>query len=354
MDNVRKLGLVPVYPPREDIQVGDVYVVWTAKTPSNKVDEIAKLSFNDDVSTYLGTLHNLVHAAEEYMAGRVVFRLTSNFDEDTSNNKTQPDLYDDAQAILRRNAKAVSSLPVTALPEISADAGFSTGLGIVEALRAVGLAGAARTQVILNFNDVRSYGVPPVEAAAIALPESVELYDKRRKVTVGGQPIFEPALIQARNKELMKLSQSERNSKITPVKDRCRKLRTVTKVYLTREITYTYRNARIVAAALKRAENTDEQAKAGSVASPTNVGIAVNVASGESDPSVSTADLNKVRDDLVNLVNSQNQGTALTFEGWDAIGMRFSQKFERPVIVAYESFDTTAPGGGRNACILER
>src|SRR5689334_5233548 len=79
----RALGVNPVYPPREEFQIGDVFLV--SSIPDDP---------NSSVSVWLGTVDGLLAEANEFLKSRVVFDTTG---VSTADGKTpkldQPDLF---------------------------------------------------------------------------------------------------------------------------------------------------------------------------------------------------------------------------------------------------------------------
>jgi len=309
----RKLGLNPVYPPREEFQIGEVYV-WARR----------KGSFDLDVNVYMGSEHSFVHAADRFMTDRIVFQPTIA----TPKTAAQNDLY--RKQLSQRSQNDILSLPIAAFPSISGDAGFSGGIGLLKALQAIGLAGGARTQVTLDFTDVRTYWVPKVEAVKAA----------------GGDPALALQRIYSQiPKDILSpiLEQNYDRSKIkVPGQDMCDAnlefgVSVVSRVYLTRKIDYTYRNGRIVSAGIKRAT-------AGSTLSQVPAAPAINVNVNQTGELASNdtqlAALQKQIDDLS---KSQGTGDSVAFQTWDARGITFSQIYARPVSIGWDGFEFINP-----------
>lgn len=304
---VRKVGIFPVYPPREDLQVGDVYL-W-----SQSIKEP-----NDSVSVYLTSIDWLRARADAFLASRVVFKNT----EADQNKLSQTDMPGSSSVLATRgdlrDVALSQTLPIASFPSISADSGFTAGIGLVQALAAVGLAGSARTKVTLNFNDVRTYWVPNTqvrfEAIAAVAPQMPYLYE------VGHIEMRERILA--------------RYGKNVPACDSGRRcgISIVTKVYLTRKLNYTYTNARIIAAALKYAETQGKMA-------PDAPAVTVNVSQqtdGTIDAAALDAQIAALRAQLKTITDSTNEGASFRFEGWDARGVTFSSSYQRPVVVGWD------------------
>lgn len=309
----RKLGLNPVYPPREEFQIGDVYV-WARR----------KVSLDQEVNVYMGSEHSFIHAADRFMAERIVFKPT----KAATDKSQQDDLF--RRQLTQRSQNDIRSLPIAAFPSVSGDAGFSGGIGLLKALQAIGLAGGARTQVTLDFKDVRTYWVPKVEAV---------------KAT-GNNPIATLQAVYKRNppgilKEILKQNYERSKLKVAG-QTMCQAdldygVSVVSRVYLTRTISYTYRNGRIVSAGIKRAT-------AGSTLSQVPAAPAVNVnvnTSGELDSNDSQ--LSALQTQIDNLSKSQGKGDSVAFQTWDARGITFEQTYDRPVSIGWDGFEFIDP-----------
>lgn len=245
----RKLGLIPVFPPREEFQLGDVFL-WSQ--PTGKPDKRHNL--------WVGSMPEFQIAADKFLEDRIVF-------QSTAASGDQKDLF--GTDLATRNAQRIQTLPIAAFPTVSGDAGFSGSIGILKALQAIGLAGGARTQVTLNFNDVRTYWVPRVNAVAEVLQaeakkgksisSSTDITDvllSRLITTAPGRNVNTILAVPANILE----QDSKRGGFSNSPLDLCDPndtnvvgISVVSRVYLTRQINYTYRNGRIINAGVKRA-----------------------------------------------------------------------------------------------------
>lgn len=299
----RELGLFPVYPPREEFQIGDVYF-WS-RSISNP---------NDVETVWVHSMPWMRHEAEDFLSTRIVFNSSAAKDapqSDTTGGKLRV-----------RSEVSTDSLPISAFPEITADAGFVAGTGIARVFRALGLSGGNRTTVSLNFNDVRTYWVPNVLVAARVRAEL-------EQAAIG---TAEQAMV-----EVQRLLDIRRNSQTAA----CSAVRAcgftvVTRVYLTRNITYTYRsNAIFQAAATRFAEGIPQGTTA---AQPPSVNVTLNGA-GAGTSAELQAELTSLRDQVAVLARSQAPGEQIAFQSWDATGLKFSQVFQQPVAIGWDGFD---------------
>lgn len=325
---VRELGIFPVFPPREEFQVGDVYI-WSQSTRNP----------SDTLSVYISSLDWVRHEANTFLRSRVVFQNTSVNNAGT-NRLDQSDFPNDVGTAQTRgeiaDASLLASLPITALPRVSADAGFTSGLGLVNLLSSLGLVGGSRTTVTLDFTDVRTYWVPNVQV--------VGQIDSLAPQIVGNY-------YGAGLRELSRsLQLRDRVSSDPCGVGRTCGMSVITRVYLTRQIDYTYRNGKIIAAGLQRADTIPEDGTP--TRPPSAPTVTVNIATnadGTVDGAQTEAQIAALRQQLTTLSTSTSRGQSLQFQAWDARGITFSQLYQRPVAVAWDGIEfeitESRPGG---------
>lgn len=315
----RDIGLFPVYPPREEFQIGDVYM-WSQSAADP----------NDTVSVYLDTIDWLRLEADRFMASRIVFDDTAELDK-SQPNKSVKDIPGKSRYLTLRGGAPLSlvqSLPIAAFPSVTADAGFTASLGILRVLATLGLAGGTRTTVTLDFNDVRTYFVP-----------NAPIMGK-----VMGEVIRSNFAYDAGDVDLRRLVELRHGKGVTPCGQgrRCG-VSVVTRVYLTRQINYTYRNAQILAAALRVAERGGAANK---VPSAPAVNVAIN---NGTDGKAQTGGLDEQVTELSNrvdaLTGSGGTGQAFRFEAWNARGVTFASRYQRPVVVGWDGIEWSMPQG---------
>jgi hypothetical protein len=328
----RSLGVNPVYPPREEFQVGDVFLVSTA---ANDPDSA--------VSVWLGTLDTLRVEADKFLKSRVVFKDTgvaSNTSDTAKSSLSQEDLF--SPDISTRNDERVVSLPIAAFPSITVQAGQTASTGLVGALAALGFGTTEQTSVTLDFNDVRTYWVPQVIAANYQ-PDALVKFGTD-KLDLGAAEL--PQKIAA--KQLMDGRKWSGQ--------RCLSMAIVTRVYLTRKIQYTYRDRQIVAAGIKFAT---ESGKLSQVAAPPAITVNVLQSGGDETKNGETAAAvaEALRQSTVP-TGSGAQGGSFSFVSWSARGLTFEQTYQRPVAVGWEGFQFNVDPGGipdhRNCHVPER
>lgn len=322
VETVRKLGIVPVYPPREEFQVGDVFAVSFGANKEGKV-----INVNDSARVWVADFPEIVKAAEDFMRSRIVFQA-----KPTSSDATAltPDLY--GTSLTRRGEIAVETLPVSAFPTITADAGFTSGLGIARVLQSIGVGGGARTQVRLEFENVRSYWVEPVKLNQTTIRKKLVsdiLIPNQLQNLV--DPIPNPIL-----NTLVQAEKVERLSGRELSETRCTTAVVVTRVYLARKITYTFYNGQIIAAGIRRAE---DGSTVSAIPAPTRITVNIDNKTGEPTTVGSVDDeLASLRTQIDALATGDSQGAGLNFESWNALGITLSKEYPRPVAIGYEGF----------------
>lgn len=336
----RQLGIVPVYPPREEFQIGDVFVVSFGYDP-----ETGEVDVEDRVDVWVGDFPEMAALAEDFMASRIVFQTSASPPTPAGQHTRQPDFYQGG--LTRRGDVTIETLPLAAFPSISADAGFTSGLGIVRTLQALGLAGGNRTRVRLEFDDVRTYWVERtvVGGARFANPAGVgEPVNLRDAVSLLVVRLLDQSSLDGRNTVIDSLEQELINSRSfgrNPSGDRCTAISVVTRVYLTREIDFTYFNSEIIAAGIRRAEQGATLSEVPDAPRVTiNVDNDSNGAVFQGDPD---ADVSLIRGQIDALGSEGGRGTGINFESWNALGITFSQSFSRPVAIGYEGYSLPTP-----------
>ncbi len=308
----RDIGLFPVYPPREEFQIGDAYM-WSQSTTEP----------NDTVSVYLDTLDWLRKKADTFMSSRIIFNNTGTVTEG-KRYISASDIPQNGKNLVLRSAappELASSLPIAAFPSITADAGFTGSLGITNVLSSLGLGGGRRTTVTLDFQDVRTYFVPNAPNMQQVLGELPRIgrYLNEAEVELG-------RLVKLRTGNPRPCGQGRKCG-----------VAVVTRVYLTRQINYTYRNAEIVAAALRRAQPGTSLS---AVPAAPPVTIAVNSGAGGT---VNTGDLDKqveaLRLQVDQLASGNAPGQSFRFETWSARGVTFASSYQRPVVVGWDGIE---------------
>lgn len=312
----RALGLNPVYPPREEFQIGDVYLV--SSVPDDP---------DGAVSVWIGTVDELRDEANAFLKTRVIFNSTGAGTDGKTIGITQEDMASPDVAI--RDEQRATSLTIAAFPSITMQAGMTASTGLTGAMAAFGFGTSEQTTVTLDFNDVRTYGVPKVLVAQTYQSAAVQRFGGER-FDLGALEL--PEKIKA--KEI--LSGRKWHG------DRCLSMVIVTRVFLTRQINYTYRDRSIVAAGLKVASKEGELSKVSAAPS-----ITVNVLANSDDPTkngeTAAAMAEAMRIAVASVSSGASaEGGSFSFVSWDARGLTFKQIFQRPVAIGWEGFTLAA------------
>jgi hypothetical protein len=320
---VRQLNLLPVYPPSEEIQVGDLFL--NAEN-SGREERAAK--------AYITTIPGVLALAQAKLDSRVMFTTSKpvgNTEPTDASVGQQDDLFN-GRIITRREAgrEVVNSLPLTVFPEVTAYAGNDLSVGILAPLRALGLFAGSRTTVTLNFKDVRTYAAPQAEAEPFGRAEVC------RRLPSEGFVSREVALVTAK-------ADAQETDGLGPLAEptagaekRNLYYRLITRVYLTRSITYTYRNARLLSIARKNLATPGTAT--GGQTFPANI---VNVTVTPTTPTTATTT------DVANAINDLKAQTASIGEGerfvsFNALGLTIERVFKQPVAVAIEGIQYDA------------
>lgn len=312
----RRTGIVPVFPPKEDIQVGDFYA----------------LSFggpNDVLREWIGNDPRVLDHAQDYMQSRLVFRPTvANNSAFVDNAAGQTDTY--GPAFAQRSAQRIESLPIEALPDVTTDASAAFGFGVSNPLSAIGLSVGSRTRVRVDFGDVRSYGLPRVRLTQRGYdPRMAALNANLRS---GPDVNFDYIQLALDNQYQAAVSADR---PIAPRDERCRATALVTKVYLTRKITFTFIDAR--AGALQASEIQKGVTEAQTInVPPININLTTGNGPDQSDLQETT---DAIATEIAEVTPSdEGMSRGLAFEGFTALGAQFSQTYQRPVVVGYETW----------------
>ncbi len=302
---VTQLGINPVYPPREDIQVGDIYAVEAH-------------SYQDRLSakTALIALDDLTGVVRGYLNSRYKFADTQ--------------LKDDAQTVAAKQVDAragaklptvsdLQTLPQDGLPDIEVDSGISLGVGgQPQGLGvAFGLQAAKTLKMSLKYRAVTSYEIPiPVGLNA--------LHDYCANINYH--------ICQSKWAALW-INQKFQLGPGDPGYVKKAGTLIITKVYLARQITYTFNDA-LLAAAVARSVGQD-----GTIA-----GAAPTVSSQDISNLLATGDANVINAGTA-LLQEVNQQVTSKGAGEGALSLAIanrntvsiSETFDRPVVVGYEA-----------------
>lgn len=289
----RENGMTPVYPPRGEVQVGDVYLVFT---PADGGEDAA-LSF------WVGRMLSVRNQALAYLASR----------------DNVGGLMPDGTANVQPFGE-MKELPGVNYPTITGSAASSASLGAIAPVFSGLFSVGSSDTVSMKFVNVRAFGVPFMTAT---LPQD----DFLRTVC----PVL-PARIDAMfgslgyDKNSADVLSPCAQIDATAQGQSCR-VHVVTRTYLTRQIVFTYNQRRRVG--ISAATATPLPAAAPATPPPAvSVAIAADTA-----PDTATAVITALKAPA-----STNTGTAAaTAVSETSQGLAFEQSFRDPLAIAYES-----------------
>ncbi|RYE09494.1 MAG: hypothetical protein EOP22_08475 [Hyphomicrobiales bacterium] len=318
-ESVRQLGIYPVYPPREDLQVGDIYGVEV-----NAGADKSRLR-----NVYVDSI-DLTAQIRDYLRGRYTFGTTAAVaTPNTIINGVSGQVTSQADAPASGqlfDSPAMQNLPITGFPAIEVNSGLS--LSLAAGSGSIGAAfGFGSTQTLkmrLNYGMVTSYTVPiPVADAAFKRYCDIEEFSAEDRCN--GQRLTRYMNLK------YQLGEASR--------DRVRgaNVLMVSKVYLARAISYTF-NDRSLAAAAASVANREENKQA---VAPTINGSLLTSAMADKDVDMVNA-LAAFQTALNNSVtaaanNPNTEGATVSLATFTENSVTFEQIFQRPVVIGYEA-----------------
>lgn len=299
-NQVRLLDIVPVYPPREDVQVGDLRLEYAYP------DDDDGRVFED-----LDRIPAVIRLAEQKLADRTLFDDTT-FEKDGKIAPTSSGIsLGTTGRVPTRLQSGRYPLPLVALPKVTVRATNSFNAGLLTPLQALGLLVGNSSDVTLDFNDTRVFGVTRTQASQVG---------KSAICNFLKSPLFKVVIA-----DLETRATAYDNANNIPEKERAKRvwrMNVVTKVYLTRQISYTYNNAQIRAAALQALK--DGKAPAGTVPVPQVINITGSVTADAVPSFASTPAATSL------------PANSVSFGSLTSLGVSINRSFERPVVVGYE------------------
>jgi len=325
--SVVQLGIYPVYPPREDIQVGDLY----------GMEDNARLDPSKLHSVFVRTI-DMTPEIKDYLAHRYVFRdTTTSLDqgEVTGLSAAVPNQTDAPTGGKVLDRSPLQDLPIAGFPAIEVDSGLSIGIeGAPPDIAAIfGFAAAKTEKMTLHFGMVTSYSVP----TEVAL-------DKLRAFCHG--PPYNDIVVKDCGNDNLSILIDEKFQLGTngPKTVRTAHPLLVSKVYLARAISYTFNDATLAAAAAGVAGGN------GKAAPPIVNGNLLSAAVASDDPAMvsALANFQSALNSTVDSSQQNTQGVSFSLSGYDRNSVTFQEIFQRPVVVGYEGV-YVQPVNDRNA-----
>ncbi|WP_298843654.1 hypothetical protein [uncultured Roseobacter sp.] len=319
---VRELGLTPVYPPREELQVGDVFFVSTNPSAPNDATQT--------VQVWMGTVQAMRKEANDYLKSRINFTNT----DTTSNNGSfdlKPSQADFSSGVVTLNNGARTTLPLVTFPTITGSASSGGALGSFGFLSSFGLSFGRNESVNIDFKDTRAFGVPlgavrsfsavQKEYVANICPHAQNAVALAEGIAAGRPDIPEDMCDPTR---------------------RCQ-FQIVTRTIQTRQIDYRYSSAQIARLAASRlngvpAGDTPET----TLPVPGNVDL--NITLGEDASSSSLESLVRALETSANADGAANETDGVSFVGLQGNALKFERVLQKPVAIAYESVNHNLDG----------
>lgn len=326
LKTVRALQLQPVYPPREEYQVGDVFFVVYDGNDVDNLDLYRRM--------WLGTLTSVRAIANHYMASRINFEPSADANDDKL-AEVSPNQIDFSGGAVSLNEAARQSLPLVSFPTISGRASTAGALGGYGFLQSFGLALGRLETVSLDFGDTRAFGLP-FNGELIDGAYEAEFQEKicpRFKIINGFNPAPEGGF--------------------QCPEDRTCEVYIVTRTVVTRTLTYSYTNARIARLALSRLSEGDTPNQS-TLPIPGDLSVNLTVAP-EATPQEANQLLKTITAELASgLTASKVDGTetsGLNFLGFKGSALAFQRPFLKPVAVAYNGLRADPDWWWENVCV---
>jgi hypothetical protein len=296
ISQTRAIGMTPVYPPRGEVQVGDVYLVFT---PADGGEDAAS-------ALWVGRMPSLRSQGLAYLASR-----------------------DNIGALMPTgNAAAAEpgpmrTLPAVNFPTITGSAASAASLGAVAPVLSGLFSAGSNDTVSMTFLDVRAFGVPYL-AASLSVPDfqrnvcpalgsRVSLLQRQ----LGYNPNDPASIPPCGDPEAAARGQS------------CR-LQVVTRTYLTREIKFSYNQRRRIGASAQAVRALPAPAPVAAIPAQPAVTVAI--------------DANTLPDTATQVITALKAPTSTSFGNVGTVavsetsqGFALDQKYTDPLAVAYES-----------------
>jgi hypothetical protein len=293
LNQTRAIGMTPVYPPRGEVQVGDVYLTFV---PADGGE-------NEATSLFVGSMTSMRDQALTYLASR------DNIGGLMPDGNTAAPLAE------------MRILPAVNFPSITGSAASSASLGAVAPVFSGLFSVGSADTVTMKFVDVRAFGMPYL-AASVSAP------DFQRNVC--------PRLLGRVNALYGELGYvgAARMTGPPPCGDpkaaakgqSCR-VQIITRTYLTRQIDFTYNQKRRIGGSVA---TVTPLAPATPVATPPSIAVSVD---GSTPPDTAASIITALKAPAPATAAT----TAATAVSETAQGLKFDQLFDDPLAIAYEA-----------------
>lgn len=322
-------GLTAVYPPREEFQVGDVFI--------RSYDEKNLVDLDSRAVVWLGTLTSLQKQADLYMNSRINFEDTvlSGTGNDAEAKLDQPDFSSNN---IPTNNTARRTLPIVAFPVVTGAATTAGSLGGAGFVTSFGLGLGTTEKVSLDFTDTRVHGVPFGAATTAGAFEGEYLKkicgivpDGRTQLKVG----FERLELAAERLDGIDKSNMCKG-------DRTCDVAVITRTYVTRKLKFNYTSARITRLAAAQRLSPLPEAPT-TVAVPGNVDVTVTLGPDDDGKQVDAL-LSGISNSVANTGGQNSESAGLSFLGFQGNTLGFQRTFLKPLAIAYNSVNFPLDG----------
>lgn len=324
LTTVRDLQLSPIYPPREEFQVGDVYFIENDPKDINDITSTRRF--------WLGAIENVLKLSNDYLSSRINY-VDSDLNKKKDAFEIKPPQNDLRTGIVSLADGERRSLPLVSFPSVSGRASTAGAFGGYGFVRSFGLAFGQNESVDLDFGDTRAFGLPP---GALAIDESYQPAFRRHIC-----PVMQSEIVQRLDKDKNPVLENGHpvfDYECSEGKD-CQVL-IVTRTILTRSIDFTYSNAQIARLALNRLTSEPPDTPT-ALPLPGNLNLDITIG-----PDSSGEGLDKLVTGLTTAIDSAqgnganaNETSALSFAGINGRGLTFRRTFRKPVAIAWEGYE---------------
>lgn len=332
-DRVAELGLVPVYPPREDVRVGDVFF----------------FSHDGDVRNARLMLVETIDSralVQDFLQGIPAYVETELQDSQIKTSQTD---ISQRNGIQTRAEQEVNTLPVAAFPDITGVSARSFGIGASGAGGILGLSQRSSVYETLSFQSVRTYAADP-GSLWVRLQSRLRQQDpacvayrvsqNRPVVVIDPQSSESVNLCSVRANHirlginLLRATERSANFSNPCGNNMICGVFIVSRLYLTRQIEYTYSGAEVNELSLQIASTRQQVAN-----TPDQTPPSVVVLQPESDSTDLESLLKQLGESLSE--KSGDTGNGLSGLSVDGRGISFTQIYPRPLVIAWEGLSFT-------------
>jgi hypothetical protein len=302
-ETISKLGIDPVYPPEEDIMVGDLLAVVVADDPDPNATKNTKL---DSKSPFLRRTVKIAHIDLREQLTAVYSEITEFPTAAAPQSSTSPRRF--TQEMLH------GELPYAAFPNLKIQGHNSATAGVSAGGRGSASFGADNQGIEeLQLTDVRTYGLPAARASEALSAYCAAEKTKNDCLDVNARKQLEPYVGTRINTQYMDANGTEQfGVKI--------EIALINRVYLTGSILHLLRVGTAQGGTLRAEQRA---------AKPPEAEAGAQAAHSSADDA--TSDIKKRLDDVEAQLSKLSPGGALTFESESGSEILLKETFDRPV-----------------------